>query len=305
MRRRMLHTVVPGLVSVDVGNLSARGTYLLSNLRFFPPVADRLPFHYCVKLSSDLAAPKEFDFRNAYYSRLDDTWFYERRLARGLAARFEYNETTRTFTFNPAYWRLPLEIGGIWPPPRHLADTIALDLFRAGFDVVRGMAYSLDARVTCCIAPSFNGKTALIGTVVARGGSYIAEETLILDHRTREVYPTGAAHWNYGRKTNRSASEAIAAAGQDAVQVGKQQIDRLIFFANHTSTSGAARLGAADCFLLNAPVFISNTFAKSRIAADNTAVWLADEIGRRASVWAGDHQVLQVANYDFSEILGM
>lgn len=185
----MYKNIIPSLVSIDTKIKKIRGLHICQNMSFFRGVEFENKFHYKVYLKKKIEIPQQYDFRSEYFIKKNGKWYYERKMW-FLNFKFIYDPQNKTFYFNRLYSLLPFRIGGIFMVGEHISNLVNLDLFLNEFILFRGCAFQKNNRVSCVVAPGFNGKTTLLKKILSGGGKYIAEDLLIFDLKKNQVFPT-------------------------------------------------------------------------------------------------------------------
>jgi 2-polyprenyl-3-methyl-5-hydroxy-6-metoxy-1,4-benzoquinol methylase len=256
-------TIIPGLVTLDTEIEKILGSYLFRKLNFFPPRKSKSRYHYKVNIGN-IKLPKEFDFRNGYYLKKGNFWYYERKFL-GLSLKMQYDTKTNTFKFNQLYGLIPIEFGSILPMGKHIADIINLNLTVDGYVVIRGYSYKKNGKIVAIIQPSFSGKTSMLRHQIRLGAKYISEDILVIDPKNSLIYPTMAIDGNYGRNVNR---KLYGLAKNNALQKS-QKLSRLDF--KHLSVAYnkiSINQTMQNYYLLNALLFMDNRFIRGVITND-------------------------------------
>jgi hypothetical protein len=261
----MIKNLVPALVSLDTTLNGLKGSYISSNFDFFGSTENKNKFHYNLEIVDDIPIPEDYDFRNGYYQKVGNSWFYERKILRSLNLKFKFDMTTNTFQCNKLYSYIPIELGGILPTGLHLSDLINLELFLNGYILIRGCAFSLDGKVIGVVAPGFNGKTTFMKQILDQGGRYIAEDLFVLSVNDRLVYPISPTFTNYGRSDNYDLEEILEK--NKSINEGKV-IDKLYLLINSTRNYSDASHNLHDFIWLNSMFFLSNRFIRSFLFAE-------------------------------------
>lgn len=201
--------IIPGLVSIDTSRNHFPGFSFSDNLNFYS-LAARQKKHYKV-IVEEIKIPKTFEFRNAYYLKHNDCWYYERKIIGVFSLKFKYDPLEKVFTVNRWYLKIPFPLGGIMPFGKHLADFISLDLFLSGFVIFQGSAVSYRGKNICIVGPSFNGKTFAIAKIIENyQGKIIADDLLAINFTNNLIYPMAFKHKMIGtRKIQKKISNLI------------------------------------------------------------------------------------------------
>lgn len=272
-------TIVPGLVSFDTTLARLSCFPLAERFDFFPRAERALPFHYSLACRRDLPVPSMYGLRAGYATHTGGILYYERKL---LAQRLALSCDTenRRFVLTPAMRRLPFPIGGIRPAGEHLFARIALDLFHAGFLVMRGAAWQEGNGAVRAIAmPSMNGKTSLLQTVLARdpAARYVAEDILIARRvgAGLEIFPTAAFRANYGRRINRELHATLRGRMADS---GPLLTDRLLIGANSLDPRRQAPDKVIDFALTTGLFFLRDPLVQLELLATGGTANLMDRM---------------------------
>jgi len=189
LKKNMYKNIIPGLVSFDTKLKQITNLHICQNINYFNPIDKRSRFHYKVALKEDLIIPKNYEFRNSLFYKKGSCWYYEKKFC-FLTFKFSYNEKNKIFYFNKNYMLLPFRIGGLYTLGDHITNMIGIDLFLAGFMYTGGMAFQVNNKNICIISPGFNGKKSILKYALKNGARYIAEDILVYDFLTNEVFTT-------------------------------------------------------------------------------------------------------------------
>ena len=228
----MFKNIVPGLVSFDTALSKLSGFYYSDNFNYYSGTEKKNPFHYHVFINNNIHIPQKYDFRNGYFTKSGNRWYYERKLGI-LSLKFCFDPANKTFSFNHLHALIPFQIGYIFPVGMHIADFINLDLFLSGIISFRGCAYNYNRKNVCVIAPGLNGKTSLIKKVLEKNGECIAEDVLLLDLHKSTVYPSNIRTDIFARK----ASKDIKDLHSGKFITDPQNISELFLVQNSTNTN--------------------------------------------------------------------
>lgn len=185
----MYKNIIPHLVTLETKLNKIKGFYFSEVPSIYGSVSKRNLFHYKVLINNDITIPNDYDFRNGHYYKKGNVWFYKRRIG-FFTLKFCFDTEHRIFSFNRIYSYIPFEVGHIYPPGRHLADMIVLELFLKGFVFIRGCAARYKGKNFAFVAPSYNGKTSLIEYIIDHRGKFISEDFIILNLKNKNIYPT-------------------------------------------------------------------------------------------------------------------
>src|ERR1035437_5572346 len=94
-------SIVPGLVTFTCDYKRIFGSYLFQALDFFPNTYKKAKFHYSITIG-DISIPSESSFRNGYYFKEGNSWYYKRKIF-GITLKLRYNIADKTFRINKAY----------------------------------------------------------------------------------------------------------------------------------------------------------------------------------------------------------
>jgi hypothetical protein len=283
----MYKNIVPSLISFDTKLNNLKGFYFADDFNYFPETKVKNKFHYKLILKNDIEIPNNYDFKNGYFFRKGQCWYYERKLSI-FTLKFCYDSENKNFYFNKIYSLIPFEIGHIFPIGRHVTDFIILDLFLEGFCYFGGCAFRLKGKNICILAPSFNGKTSLITDIIDRGGKYIAEDLIILNIYKQTIYPTAVRTHLLARDIDRKLAKKF---DKTTTSIRVRKMDKLFLIQNHTNTlNKGTNKNLLDYFNLNSP-FYKNVFCRSYIFDNNLSIKISNQIKK-----------LMLINYEYKDI---
>jgi glycosyltransferase involved in cell wall biosynthesis/SAM-dependent methyltransferase len=295
----MHKVIILGLVTCDTRSNIIRGSNLFRKLNFFPPTTKKARFHYQLKQTSRITIPKAYDFRYHYYQRLEGIWYYQRKIIFGISLKFSYNPSTKTFLFNRLYQLIPVEIGGIVPVGKHIADMIDLDLTLAGFMVMRGFACADGDQAIAVSAPPFSGKTTILRHAIKAGKNYVANDILIIDPKDQTIFPTAHIDYNYGRSIDKKLDRNFRNH-----QVSQpMKLSKLVCLYNATSgQTSEKRPTLADYIWLNSFFFLGSNFMRGFVFAENLEKIISDvRVKQKQAVLPCTFTYIQ--NFDYQSIL--
>lgn len=292
----MYKNIVPGLISFNTRLKKINGFYFSDNFNFYPEVATKSLFYYKVFIDNNITIPKQYDFREGYFLKFKNKWYYERKLGI-FTLKFCFDPQNKTFSFNKLYSLIPFEIGHIFPVGRHIADLINLGLFLKGFVLIRGCAFSYKGSNVCVIGPSMNGKTSLLSGILKKGGKYIAEDILILNFKENKIYPTLNIK-NFNRLSNKSLNTLLI---HNEVILSQVDISKIFLIQNLTDEDcEVVNKEIFDYFNLNAFLFLKNHIAKSYIFEKRLTDEIFDKINKlRSSKIIYEFKSIKNFNFDF------
>lgn len=261
-------TIIPGLVTFDTNLVKIKGFNLSENLNFYKNTHIKEKFHYKIVLDNNISIPDSYEFRNGYYFKKDDYWYYKREIFKGFSLKFKYDYKNKIFYFNSLYNKIPIEIGGIWPAGKHISDFINLDLFLKGYILLSGCAYQLKEKNICVIAPGFNGKTTLIKNIISKGGKYISEDLLIINFEKSKIFPTSPRTFNYFRVVNKKLTDSL---GNSSIVKEEMNIDEIFLLQNtiKPDPNYKAHKKLINYLFTGSIFFLNNNFVRSYIAEEN------------------------------------
>ncbi|MDD4353355.1 MAG: hypothetical protein PHN56_02760 [Candidatus Nanoarchaeia archaeon] len=269
--------IIPELVSFDTKLDKLKGFNLSEDFNFYKSQTKKEKFHYSLIVKNDIEIPKSYEFRNGYYFKYEDCWYYERKIIPGISLKFKYDLKNRIFYFNRSYSLIPFEIGGILPIGKHISDFINLDLFLNNYNVIRGCAFAYRGKNVIIISPIFNGKTTLLKDILIKGGKYIAEDLLIINFFENKIYPSSPHLWNYSRKINKELS------GIDTHQIidNSRNIDQLNLLQNSIKPEMEYKPSKdlLDYLLINSLFFLTNLMLRSFIVEEGLSKKVMKKIG--------------------------
>lgn len=257
----MFKNIVPNLVSFETTLEKINGFYYSDNFQFYPKIEKKSVFHYKIFIDNNINIPQKYDFRNGYFTKLGNKWFYKREVGI-FTLKFCFDPQSKTFSFNKLYFLIPFEIGKIFPVGLHIADFINLDLFLSGITTIRGCAFNYKGNNTCVIGPSMNGKTSLVSDILKRGGKYIAEDILIMNFKVNKIYPTTSIK-NFNRSTNKTVKALLI---NHKVVLTPVDIGEMFLIQNSTNEKcKIVKKEIFDYLNLNSLLFLQNHIVKSYI----------------------------------------
>jgi len=189
----MFKDIIPNLVSFDTDLKHLSGCYLSTNFDFYGEIKNKNRFHYKIIINNDFEIPRIYDFRSAYYYKKDKFWYYQRNIY-SLILKFGFDSKNKIFYVNKLYTFIPFTMGGVFPPGNLITDLISLELFLNGITIIKGCSFKINDKIVIILAPSFNGKTQLINSVLKKGGQYIAEDIIAYDFIQKKLYPTAFSY---------------------------------------------------------------------------------------------------------------
>jgi len=264
----MYKNIIPNLISFDTVLNRINGFSFAENFNFFKKVSKPEIFHYKIEIKKNIFIPRDYDFRNGFYFKKDDNWYYERFFF-GISLKLRFDIKNKIFYFNKNYSYIPFEIGGICPVGKHISDLINMDLFFNGYNIFRGCAFLYKGKVFCLIAPGFNGKTSFMCEMIKNGAKYIAEDILIINNDKKNVYPSGCFKKNFGRSINKKLFKNI----QKNILSESIAYDYLFLIENFTTSVDKNNQIESKNINNFLPVcslfFISNNFIRSILSEKN------------------------------------
>lgn len=256
------YNIVPDLISIDTNLKKIRGARLFLNMNFFCKTEIKNRFHYGIFLDNNINIPNDFDFKNEFYIKKDDAWFYRKKLW-FFELKFKYDTNSKIFYVNRIYSLLPFSIGGILPISAHLTDMIIADLLLDKIFTFRGFALGFKNETICFIAPGFNGKTTFLSKVLNHNAKYITDDFTIIDSNSFEVYPTAAtrAPWFLNRPVNGRLADLIT--HENAI-LEKRTISKLFLVQNSINPKyESPPKKIFDFWMLNSTFFLDSLLVKS------------------------------------------
>lgn len=295
----MYKSIIPGLVTFETTLNRIPGSFLFRDLNYYPKSTSRARFHYDIDVGN-VAIPQKYDFRHSYYRFTDGIWYYQRRLPGGVSLKFLYDDNSKRFVFNKSYLAVPVELGGILPIGKHITDIITLDLFQKDIFIMRGLAYCLKNIVVAAIAPSFNGKTTLLGEVLRQGGLYISEDILVIEPDRKTVYPTSSIAKNFGRHINARVDQQA----RNHLLSQPQKVDRLIFYFNQQNNSSRTiRPRFDDYWQLSSLLAHNNNFIKSYGFVNHLAQLTNAERIKQFKWFEEEGEYMALENFNYEPIV--
>lgn len=295
----MYKNIIPKLVSFDTKSEKIRGFGFSENFNFYNNIGKENKFHYQILIDNSIKIPSKYSFRNGYYLKSGDYWFYERKIFKNISLKFRYDIKNRVFVFNKMYSIIPFEIGSILPVGKHISDLINLELFLNNYTLFRGCAISYENKNICVIGPSFNGKTSFVRRILRNGGKYISEDILTLNFKDSMIFPSSCVN-NFGRITNKQLINNIST---DNLLAGKFKIDKLFLIQNSTDNKyNAINKDLFEYLNLNSLFFKNNNFIKSYIFEEKLTQKLFDQIDniKNAKI---NYKFVNLKNFNFDKLI--
>lgn len=292
--------IIPDLLSIETKLKRISGFYISDDFDFYQEISDKHRFHYQVVCKKNIRLPRKYEFRNGYFYKLGNDWFYERKIFGIIPIRFYYNQQNKTFFFNFWYNFIPFKIGGINPIGKHLADIINFNLFFAGIILINGCSFIYNNKIFCVLAPSFSGKTALVNDIIKKDGKYISENILVLNLESMEVYPTACSNINFGRKTQKTLSENLM---KNNTINQKQKYNKILFFQNTQNTEYEDKQKSLlDFILLKSLFFLQNNFILSYIFINKLAEDTIDKIKFLSMDKNSPQEIIIINDYKYEKL---
>lgn len=265
MDRTGYFDVVPGLVSIETDLSHIKGLYFDIDPQ---ATGKKLKFNYEIRCTEDIKIPEQYSFRHGYFLFEDGIWYYERTFfSKKLSLKFSYDQKNKIIRFNKLYSLLPYQVGLILPVGAHISPIIELDLLMGGYLLLcRGAAVALNGKTYVFLAPSFNGKTKLVGLLLDKGGEYISEDKVVFDLNKKEIFSTRPCYSNLGRPTNTYLKRFD-------IKLNKTSHKLNSIYLFHLRTSKPADLisdGSIESYVLfNGLTFLHNPLTRSMIYKNN------------------------------------
>lgn len=257
----MYKNIIPSLISFDTTLSKLTGFYYSDNFDYYLGVRKKSQFHYSVFINNNIEIPKKYDFRNGYFIKSGNRWYYERKLGL-ISLKFCFDSVRKTFSFNRLYTFIPFQIGYIFPVGLQIADFINLDLFLSGITSLKGCAYNYNNKNICVLAPGFNGKTRLIKKVLEKNGKYITEDILLLNLHKSTVYPNSIRSNIFARKVSRDIKNLLT----ERLITEPKSIDEIFLVQNFTTNNYVCQnKNFFDFFNMCRVPFNANQFIRSYI----------------------------------------
>jgi hypothetical protein len=292
----MYKNIIPHLVSFDTKMKRIRGLFICRDINFFGKTEIKNRFHYKIYLTEKIKIPQRYDFRSEYFIKKDGKWFYERKIW-FLSFKFMYDPQNKIFYLNKLYSLLPCRIGGVFMIGEHISHLISLDLFLHGFTIFRGCAFQKNNRVSCIVAPGFNGKTTFLKKALDDNGKYVAEDLLILDNEKDKIFPTCPFLKNYFLQDRKILLKKEIA--QKIIEI-PLPINKLYLVQNLLGEKYKPKdKRIIDFILLDSMFFLSNNFIKSIVFEEA----LGDEILKKIIALENDnkfeYEFIPIKNFKF------
>lgn len=300
----MYKNITPSLISLETNLKNLKGFYLSDNFSFYPEINYKNPFHYQAILDDQIKIPTIYDFKNGYFFKKDNCWYYQRKI-KSFELNFCLDLKKRIFRFNRLYSLVPFEVGHIFPVGRHLSDLINLELFLTDYLVFRGCAFIYKEKTICLIAPGLNGKTTLIAKMVKKGCQYLTEDILIINFKKRLLYPCSPRSdffarepsWKLGRIVSKVPKEKYCRMVQSGVKV-----DKIYLVQNVTNQKFNPKPKTFFDYLgLNSFAFNRNPFVRSFIFEENYTKEVFNKLNkfRKPGI---DCEFRQIKNFDYEKV---
>ena len=306
--------LVPGLVTIEICK-SDTNSLFKNHKRFYGVSKKPLKFHFKIKKIRD----KRF-FSNAYkraiYSSYntgitdDDLFWYRRRfLFSELNFVFDFRKNifylNETFFYKMVFFRV--SIGEYCSSQNLIKQLITLTLFLSGYMTCFGMSFSRKKdEVVTCIAPRDNGKTTFISEIVKREGvKYISENDIIIDLKTKRVFPT-LPQWYVGKSRAKKLFDYLMDNPQ---KVHRRDMSfKKLFLLINTKKETSSHLKYHDYFFNCCAAFFSNPVARNYVMFLSKGETLMSEIKNNIGLMKRMHNnkaliVREVNNYNFGEVL--
>lgn len=295
----MYKNITPGLISFDTSLTKLPGCYYSDNFNSYSKISKRSQFHYRVFINDDITIPQKYDFRDAFFIKSKNKWYYNRKLG-PINLKFCFDPAKKTFSFNRIYTLVPFLIGDVFPVGLQISDFINLDLFLAGITTLKGCAYNYNHKNVCVLAPSNNGKTRLIEKVLEKNGRYIAEDIVLLDLQKNIVYPNSIRSNIFAKKADKWLKDLHS----EELVTEPQSVDVIFLVQNFTTKHYVSQKKSIfNFFHLWRVPFNVNTLLRSYIFEE----LLRDKIDLRVSMLKKKKvkftfKQIKKFNYEFLEI---
>lgn len=297
----MYKNIIPELVSFDTKINKFNGPCFFQNMDYFHGIDKKNRFHYKIIIDKDIKIPPDYDFRNEYYTKKDNLWFYEKKIG-FTKIRFKYDAINKIFYFNKAYSLVPFVIGGIIPIVKHIYDFIILDLFLSGFVLFRGLAFKYKNKNLCFTAPGCNGKTYFLLEAMRNGAKCITDDYLIVDISSFEVYPvaTSVTPRLWSRPITKECNQYL---NKMNIISTKQYIDTFFLVQNTMNNSYAPhKKNISDFLWITSSYFWDNLFIKSYLFEEGLLEKVLNNYLKiNNAMNACEFKV--VRNYDYKELI--
>ncbi|MFA5178379.1 MAG: hypothetical protein WC427_02355 [Candidatus Paceibacterota bacterium] len=293
----MYKNIIPQLVSLDTKINGLNGFYLSENFNFFDLIDFKNKYHYKIIIKNDIQIPKEYDFRNEYFLKKGNIWYYERKFFL-FSLKLQYDYEKKIFYINRLYTLFPFTIGGILPVGTNISDFINLELFINDYILFRGCSFDYNGTVACITAPGFNGKTSMMGDVLKNGASYIAENNLLISFFEKKVYPTCPFIknlWNL-----KGFNHVLKRLFKKNILVkNSKNFTELLLVQNSTSNIIAHNKNIREYLMLNSLYFLDNLFIKSFIFENGI---LSDVVAKidKISIFDSDCKFVSIKNFKYN-----
>ncbi len=296
----MYKIIVPDLISFETNLNHLNGFNLSGNFNFYSESEEKNQFHYKIIINNNIQIPGKYDFRNGYYLKLENNWFYDRKIFWRFHLKFKYNQENKEFSCNRLFSIVPFELGGILPAGKLIADIINLDLFLKDNHIFRGCAVNNKKENICIIAPGYNGKTTFIKNILENGGKYISEDMLIMNFEKNKVYPTSPHKNNYGRKINQYLIKKI---NKSNLVIESFNIDKIVLFQNTTNNGILTNdKKLIDYLFMNSLLFLDNNLIKSVIFQNKMTDLILSKISDICSKKI-NYKFINISNFNYHDIL--
>ena len=189
-------------------------------------------------------------------------------------------------------------MGGILPVGKHIADFVNLDLFLAGYLVIRGCAFQYKGKTICMVMPSYNGKTTFALHILNKGGLYLAEDMVIIDPLHDTIFPTSPHKFNYARGINKKLFKKI----KKNIITGESHIDALYLIQNSIGGATSTEKNFSDFIWLNSLIFLNNYFIRSFVFEEKLLQKIQDQ-QKYFEDLSAKWKFKKVLNFNFDKIL--
>lgn len=296
----MYKSIVPELVSFDTKLDFVDAITYSEDFNFYKPVKKPAKFHYKIKVDNNIYFPEVYDFKNGYFYKNKDDWYYRRDL-KFFTLKLKYAEKEKTFYFNSIYSLVPFEIGHIFPVGRLIRDFIDLDLFQKGYlTILGGFTINYKGKIISIVGPSMNGKTTLLKRIIEDGGHYISEGPIIIDIKNNHVFPCS----NIEKKGRKISRELYALIEKNNIRhYQKERIDKLYLIINSTNPDfDATNKDLFDFIFFRSLIFLKSPFISAYIFKNNLTKKIFDQICSLQKNISINNQFLPIKNYDYDQI---
>ena len=296
----MYKSIIPGLVSFDTGLNSINGFVMCQDLNFYTSTKSKHKFHYKVSLQSDIDIPEKYFFKSEYSQFHGSDCFYARKIY-GWSPKLKVGLEDNSFVFNKQYSYLPLKIGGIFTIGENLSNLIEFNLFLNDYLILRGISFKYRGKVIGICAPGFNGKSTILKKYLALGASYIAEDYLVINLKTYEVFPTCPLVQEYYWRNRRIGHSLGNLLKTSEILEGPVKLDSLYLITNSLENKVEEIKSWGDFVSLNSLYFLDNYLVRAIVFKNSLAKKLSNKINNVINLNI-NYKFISINNFNYDFI---